>query len=357
MSGLGELLREELRDLSPYPAAPPEWGAVRLCSNENPLGPSPRALEALRRSLSLVHRYPDGSAGSLRQAIARRFGLTPRHVVLGNGSGEVLELAVRAVLRPGEEVVVSHPSFLLYRRLARAHGGREVVVPLRGFEHDLEALRGAISERTRLVVLDNPNNPTGTSLGRGELDPFVEELPPGVLLILDEAYAEYARRRDFPRSWEYVRRGLRVVVLRTFSKAYGLAGVRVGYGLAPPELAAQMDLLRQPFNVSLLAQEAALAALEDEDHLRRTQRLNASQMSLLEEGLREMGLRFVPSQANFLLVEVGPEAERVRLALQERGILVRSMAAYDLPHHLRITVGLPEENRRLLAALREVLRG
>ncbi|RUM88061.1 MAG: histidinol-phosphate transaminase [Thermodesulfatator sp.] len=328
----------------------------KLASNENPLGPSPRALEALGQALNQVHHYPEASYRTLRQALGDRFGVSPEKIVLGNGSNEILELLLRALVSPGEEVLMSNPSFLMYEKLAQAAGARLQKIPLRAKRHDLKAFLEATTPRTRLIFLDHPHNPTGSVLTAEELENFLRALPAGVLVVLDEAYGEFVREPRAARGIELFKSGYAVAVLRTFSKAYGLAGLRIGYGFLPEDLARVLNALRQPFNVNVLAVVAAEAALADEEHLRRTQELTWEGLDYLSQELSALGLKPYPSQANFLLVECGRPARPLYEALLQRGIIVRSMEAYGFPEALRISVGLPEENRALVAALREVLR-
>ncbi|GIW39610.1 MAG: histidinol-phosphate aminotransferase 2 [Candidatus Binatia bacterium] len=352
-----------VRSLEPYsPGMPIEelerrYGirdSIKLASNENPLGPSPRALEAVRESLGELHRYPEGDAFVLRRKLAARLGVSPEALVFGHGSNEVLELVVRAFLSPGEEAVVAEGTFLIYRLIVQAAGGRVRSVPLREFTHDLEGMAEAVGKGTKLVFVANPNNPTGTIVRREEWRRFLEKLPGHVVVVVDEAYGEYVEDPEFPDALAATREKP-VLVLRTFSKIYGLAGLRLGYGVGPPGLVEFLERVRQPFNVGTLAQVAAAAALEDHEHVERSKRLNREGMCRLAEGFRRLGLFWVPSQANFVLVRVGDGA-RIYERLLRRGVIVRPMAAYGFPEFVRVTVGVPEENERLLRSLEEVLR-
>jgi len=354
-----------LAGLSPYPPGKSleevrrELGLkgpiYKLASNENPLGPSPRALEAVRESLTRLHRYPEAANRTLSEALARRYGLRPENVVVGNGSNEVIDLLVKALVSPGDEILMSEPSFLMYEKFGAAAGASLKKVPLKGYRHDLEGILSAVSPRTRIVFLDHPHNPTGSVFSGEEFESFLRGVPGEVVVVLDEAYGEFVREPSAARGVEFLKRGFPVVVLRTFSKAYGLAGLRIGYGLMPEELARVLNALRQPFNVNLLAQVAALAALSDEEHLRRTQELTWEGLDYLSAELERLGLKPLPSQANFLFVECGRPARPLYEALLRRGVIVRSMEAYGFPEALRISVGLPEENRALIEALAEVL--
>ncbi len=354
-----------IRGLEPYPPGKPidelerEYGvtdSIKLASNENPLGPSPKALAAIREVLNDVHRYPDGSCYHLKRALARKLGVSPEALLIGNGSNEIIELAVRTFLRAGEEAVMADQAFVIYRMLVQAQGGRSVCVPLRNFTHDLEGIVDAITPATRLVFLANPNNPTGTIFRRDAWEECLRSLPPEVIVVMDEAYAEYVEDPDYPDTLADLRNEQPIIVLRTFSKVYGLAGLRIGYGVAHPELIEMMNRLRAPFNVNTVAQAAALAALDDHEHVERTRRVNREGMAYLREAFAAMGLETVPSAANFILVRVG-NAARVYDALLRLGVIVRPVPVYGFPEHLRVSVGLPEENRRLVRALRTVLTG
>ena len=343
------------RELAAHLGLRPE-DLCALAANENVLGPSERALEAARAALTEAHLYPDGGATALRTALAERHGVTPEHVVVGNGSNELIELLVRTFVAPGETVVTAWPSFVVYRLATQAAGREVLIAPLRNDRYDLAALAAMVDQRTKLIFIANPNNPTGTYLPRRTLAAFLERMPPSVIVVLDEAYAEYARAEDYPDGIRDFRHLPRLVVLRTFSKIHGLAGLRVGYGVMHPRLVHYLDCVRQPFNVSAPAQAAALAALSDEAHVRRSQAVVREGMGELEQGLTRLGLQVVPSQANFLLVRFPSDALEVVRALRREGILVRDMRAYDMPETVRLTVGTPQMNRRVLESLGRLLR-
>jgi histidinol-phosphate aminotransferase len=357
---LAERVKRHIAELKPYePGKPIETlerelgiaGSIKLASNENPLGPSPKAVAAIQRAAAGVHRYPDGAAHRLRQALSARLGVQPEQLVFGCGCDELLELVAKAFLGPGDEAVFAWPSFAMYPIVVQGMGASAVRVPLDAdLVHDLPALAKAVTPRTRVVIVCNPNNPTGTSVGAADFDAFAAELPPDVLLVVDEAYREYATRPDFPDSLAWVARRPGTAVLRTFSKIYGLAGARIGYGVMDAELASWLDRARHPFNVSLLAEEAALAALGDEDHVRRTLEVTHEGLRFLRHELAALGFETWPSDANFVLVRAG--AGVYDLLLRE-GVIVRPMGGFGLPEHVRITVGTREENERLLAALRK----
>jgi histidinol-phosphate aminotransferase len=328
---------------------------IKLASNENPLGPSPKVLRSLRAHLAEINRYPDGSAYELTGALAAKLEVPPGAILLGNGSNEVIDIAVRTFLRPGEEVVSAAGAFVVYQLATQAAGGTNVVVPMRDHTHDLPAMAAAVTSRTRLIFVANPNNPTGTWVAERAVERFLDELPPDVIAVFDEAYYEYVARRTFPDILRRVRDGRPVFSLRTFSKAYGIAGLRIGYLVGPPAYVAEMNKVREPFNTNHLAQVAAVAALADERHLRRVVRINRRERLRLGSELAALGLEVVPSEANFLLVGVRRDGNALYQELLRRGVIVRPVGNYGYPRHLRVTVGIPEENDRFLAALREAL--
>jgi histidinol-phosphate aminotransferase len=358
-----DMVPEWIQRLEPYPPGMPleelerEYGitgSIKLASNENPFGPSPRAIAAIADALTTLHRYPDGGGFYLRQALAERIGVAADAIILGNGSNDIIELAVRAFLRPGDEAVMADQAFVIYQMVVQAAGAVPRQVPLRRFTHDLEAIHGAIGPTTRLVFLANPNNPTGTIYKRDEWEEFLEAVPPHVLVIADDAYADYVEDPEYPDSLSYQRRDRLLLTLRTFSKIYGLAGVRVGYGVGPLEVIEVLNRIRQPFNVNALAQVAALAALDDQSHVERTRANNREGLAYLRSACEQMGRPYVPSWANFLLIDVGDGA-KVYEALLRRGVIVRPMDVYGFPHHLRVTVGTPGENQRFAESLAAVL--
>jgi histidinol-phosphate aminotransferase len=329
-------------------------GSIKLASNENPLGPSPRALAVLREAVAQVHRYPDGACYYLRRGLAKKLGVSPDALIVGNGSNEILELVVRTFLRAGEDAIMADQAFAIYRLVVQAQGARGIRVPLRQFTHDLNAIADAITPATRIVFLANPNNPTGTIFFREPWEEFLAAVSPDIVVVMDEAYAEYVDDAHYPDSLAALRQERPIVILRTFSKIYGLAGLRVGYGIAQPELIDLMNRVRAPFNVNSLAQAAALAALDDDEHVARTRQVNREGMAYLRAAFAALGLEVVPSWANFLLVRVG-NAARVYDALLREGVIVRPVGFYGFPEHVRVTVGLREENERLIGALKRVL--
>lgn len=326
---------------------------IKLASNENALGPSPRALAAARRVLLKAHLYPDGSGFYLRRALAKKWKLAIENVVLGNGSNEIIELLGHAYLSPGDEVVVSEHAFAVYDIVAKLFGAKIVLAPEKRFCHDLDAMRARITQRTKMIFITNPNNPTGTMVGAREIERFMARVPPRVLVVFDEAYYEFLDRP--PDTLRWVRDGRPVALLRTFSKIAGLAALRIGYGLMPAEIASWLQRVRQPFNVNALAQAAAQAALKDSAHIRRTRTMTKQGRRYLERQFAQLGLDYVSSGANFVMVRVG-DGNAVFQRLLRRGVIVRPLANYRLPEWIRVTVGTMPQNRAFLAALSEVLR-
>jgi len=329
--------------------------SIKLASNENPLGPSPRAVAAARQALPGVHRYPDSSGYELTRKLAARLGVAPEKIVIGNGSDDIIGMLAAAFLRPGDEVVMPKPSFQMYEIAARAAGAVPVEVALKGFRTDVEAMAARLTPRTRIVFVNTPHNPTGSIVTRAELEALMALLPAEVILVIDEAYIEFMRDPAGPDSVDYVSGDRPVVGLRTFSKAYGLAGLRIGYGIMPAEVAEILNRVRQPFNVNLPAQVAAAAALDDFEFLEETLRVVHAGVDYLQRSLTALGLDCRPTQANFLMFQVPGSAQRVFDGLLDRGIIVRPLASYGYPDHIRVNAGRPEENQRFVEALREVL--
>ncbi len=328
---------------------------IKLASNENPRGPGPAVHAALARAATTLARYPDGSGYRLKQALARHLGVSARQISLGNGSNDVLELVARVALSPGNEGVVSAHAFVVYPLAVISHGGKLVTVPAREWTHDLDAMARAITAATRIVFIANPNNPTGTWVRRHPLTEFLDRVPPHVVTVLDEAYFEYVREADYPNGIELLERYPNLVVTRTFSKVYGLAGMRVGYCVSHPDIADLLNRVRQPFNVSTLALECAEAALGDREFVRTSADINADGMEQLRRGLDQLGIVYIPSAGNFLCIDVRRAAAPVYEALLRLGVIVRPIAGYGMPNHLRVTVGLREENARFLDALAHVI--
>ncbi len=330
-------------------------GSFKLASNENPLGPSPKAIRALAEKLDQLHLYPDGDCFYLKRALAGKLSVAPHQLIFGNGSNELIELAVRTFMRPGDEAVMAHQSFIIYRLVVQAAGCCSKVVPLKNFTHDLEAISRANSSKTRLVFLANPNNPTGTIYRRREWEAFLKGLSPDVLLVVDEAYFEYVAEPDYPDSLSYHAEGRNILTLRTFSKLYGLAGLRIGYGVGHKEAIDLMQRVRQPFNVNTAAQWAALAALDDEEHVKKSIKANRAGGEYLRRELSRLGLGQVQSHANFILFRVA-KVQEVYTELLKKGVIVRPMAGYDMPDYIRVTIGKNEENIKFINELERIIK-
>jgi histidinol-phosphate aminotransferase len=329
---------------------------VKLASNENPRGPSPAVRAAIAAATDDVSRYPDGDGFELKAALSARYRVSPFQLVLGNGSNDVLELVTQAFLRPGDHAVYSQHAFVVYPLATQARGATGIEVPARDYGHDLPAMRAAITPQTRIVFVANPNNPTGTWIAPEPLRAFIASVPNDVLVVLDEAYNEYLEPARHAESTAWIAEHPNLIVSRTFSKAYGLAALRVGYGIMDAKVADMLNRVRQPFNVNALAQAAAVAALADTVYVDESRALNSAGMRKLMEGMRALGLAYVPSHANFLLIRVG-NAAHVYQRLLEQGVIVRPVAGYGLPEFLRVTVGLPAENQRFLDAVATALGG
>jgi len=359
---INDLVPPYICELAPYvPGRPIEeverelnMPVIKLASNENPLGPSPLAIEAAQKALSSSNRYPDGNGFYLREALSKKHAIPAENIILGGGSTELIDLSGRIALVPGDCGVTSYGSFPLYHIAIRATGARYFDVPMREYHFDLEAIAREMPEETKLIFLANPNNPTGTMFSADKLDAFLAHIPEHILVVLDEAYCDYVDASNYSRSIEIVRGGRNLLVLRTFSKVYGLAGLRIGYGIGPAALLAEMNKIRGPFNTSGIAQAAALAALDDTEHVRRSIESNRVGLAQLTSGLQKLGIKFVPSVANFLLVIFGTETEPLVEALLKHGVIVRPMRWMGFPSAIRVTVGTHEENQKFLHALNEV---
>lgn len=355
-----ELLPAWSNRIRPYPPGKPteeverELGrtAIKLASNENPYGPSPRAIEAIRRSLDHIYLYPDGNGYYLRQKLAELQNLHMDQVILGAGSTDLIELVAKTFLTGGDEAITSESAFYIYRLAIEEMGAGLRLAPLRGMAFDLAGIARIVTQRTKVIYLANPNNPTGTMFTAAELDRFLSAIPARVLVVLDEAYFDYVQRADYSHSLDYVRGGQNVLVLRTFSKVHGLAGLRIGYGMGHSDLIAALNRIRSPFNASSLAQAAALASLEDSEHVNRSVESNALEMKFVTEELTLAGVRYTPSVANFLLIDTGRDCEEDFARLLRQGVIVRPMKLYGFPTSLRVTIGKHEENEQFLGALR-----
>jgi len=356
-----------IRAIAPYQPGKPiaelaremglnEADIVKLASNENPLGIAPRARAALLGEVDTLALYPDGNGFVLKNALSVRLGVAIDHIVLGNGSNDCLEMVARAMLGPGSSAVYAEHAFAVYPLATQAVGATGIEVPAHEFGHDLDAMRAAIRPDTRVVFLANPNNPTGTLLPVAAVRTFLDAVPATVAVVLDEAYGEYLEAGERAPAAEWLQRYPNLIVSRTFSKAYGLAGLRVGYAVARPEVADLLNRVRQPFNVNSLALSAAAAALDDAEFLAESKRVNDAGMAQLTAGFRELGLDWIPSRGNFICVRVG-NAAAVFQTLLKKGVIVRPVANYGLPEYLRVSIGLPAQNARFLAALSESLAG
>jgi histidinol-phosphate aminotransferase len=353
-----------VRGLQPYQPGKPieelqrELGLsdiVKLASNENPLGPSPLALAAAEKALQDLHLYPDASGFELKKKLAAKLAVKEHQFTLGNGSNDVLDLIARTFLGPGCSAVFSQHAFIVYPIAVQAVGARAIVTPAKDWGHDLDAMAAAIEEDTGVVFIANPNNPTGNYLNRTSMDAFLAKVPDRVMVVLDEAYVEFAGAADFPDGLTYLKKYPNVIVTRTFSKAYGLAGLRVGYGVSSLAVADLLNRVRAPFNVSMPALAAAVAVLDDEDYLQQSQQVNRDGMVQICVGLTELSLEFIPSLGNFIAFELPSDAMPVYQALLREGVIVRPVGVYQMPNHLRVSIGLAEENSRFLVALKKVL--
>lgn len=364
MSGLFPTAKENLSRVHNYQPGKPieelerEYGvkdAVKMASNENALGPSPKAIKAMRRSLSEVHRYPDGGCFYLREKLAKQLRVRREELVFGNGSDELLVFAVRAFVSAGDEIVIADPTFLIYEIAAQAENGRVVKVPMKDFRYDLDGMLAKIGPRTKLVFIANPDNPVGTYISEKKLTAFLRSVPASVVVVLDEAYYEFAMpRRDYPDSLELLKRHPNLFVTRTFSKAYGLSGLRVGFGVGAPDIVAALNKVREPFNVNRLAQEAAVAALDDHAHLRRTLKMVEEGRRYLTEQLTLRGFSCVDTATNFILADFKSDTKALYEALLKKGVIVRPMAAWGLKTFMRVTIGKMDENRRFIRALTQI---
>lgn len=359
---MGLEVHPDIQSLSPYVPGKPveelqrELGltrVIKLASNENPLGPSPKAMAALSGAQTTLHRYPDGGGTQLRQAIGDRWKVAGDQIILGNGSDEILGLLARTFLNPGDEAIMADHTFVIYKMEVTAVHGKPVVVPLVDWTHDLESMARAITPRTKLLFLCNPNNPTGTMVTTEAVDRLMARVPEDVIVVFDEAYFEYVRSPHFPDAMTYVKQGRNAIVLRTFSKIYGLAGLRIGYGVSTAEIVGFLNRVRPPFNANSLAQKAALAALGDDEHVAKSRTVNTAGMEQLEQGLRALGMTPIPSETNFLYFDAKRDGRSVFDALLQEGIIVRHIEGTMI----RVTIGLTDENDAFLRAFKKVLGG
>ena len=354
------MVNKNILEITPYQPGKPieevkrEMGlkeVIKLASNENPLGPSPKAVSAIKKALSKINRYPEGSCFYLRRALSKKLKIAPGSLIFGNGSDEIIDIIIKTFSVPRDEILTSDVTFLEYKIISQQNGRKAVTVPLRNFRYDLEAIKERISLETRIIFIANPNNPTGSYLGKRDIEEFLSGLPEDVLVVFDEAYLEFMEKKDFPRSLDYVKSGKNVVILRTFSKIYGLAGLRIGYAIANEECISYLERARQPFNVNMLAQEAAIAALGDMGFVDKTKKLVSQGKRYLEKELKRLDLEFVPSAANFILIDLKEDGFKVSRDFLKKGVIVRDMRQYGLDNFIRVTVGLRKENEKFVKTL------
>ncbi len=352
---------DNIQSITPYvPGKPIEElerelgisGSIKLASNENPLGPSPKAVVSIKKAVEGLNRYPDGSGFYLSQALAKKCGVDLSQVILGNGSNELIELIVRTFVQPGEEIISADPSFVVYKLITQAAGGTIVIVPCTNMRHDLDIMAGRITPKTKIVFIANPNNPTGTMNTKAEMDRFMAHVPDHVLVAVDEAYYEYVTHAEYPDSLDYLKDDRNIIALRTFSKIYGLAGLRIGYGITTAWIAEMMNKVRQPFNTNSLGQIGALAALSDRKHVEKSIAINNEGKQYLYQSLGQLDVAFIPTEANFILFETALDGKEVYTALLKQGVIIRPMGG----KRLRVTIGLPEENKRFIAELEKILK-
>ncbi len=355
---------EYVKNLTPYVPGKPveelerELGirdAIKIASNENSLGPSPLAMDAVVKALGKINRYPDGDAYYLKNKLAKRLDVKPENLIFGNGSNEIIEIVARTFMKPGDEAVLGEFAFIVFPIVTQAVGARAVISPMPELTHDLRDMFKRITPKTKAVFIANPNNPTGTMVRRDEFEWFLERVPNDIIVVVDEAYFDYVDDLEYPNSLDYHSLEKSIITVRTFSKIYGLAGLRLGFGVSSEEIISYMSRVREPFNVNSLAQIAAMAALDDEEHVRRSKEVNREGLKYLARELKKLDLSFSPSFANFILVDLGANPIPVYNALLREGVIVRPVINYGLKTHIRVTVGLPEENERFIGAVKKVL--
>lgn len=361
MNKLTNLLNPEVINIKPYSPGKPicelarELGLsniIKLASNENPLGPGPKAIQAINTELGEVARYPVGDAFELRHKLAQHLEVDPEQITFGNGSNEVLTLIAKAFLNPDVEVIFSQYAFIVYKIASQLTGAKIIETPARNWGHDLEAMQNAITTKTRLIFIANPNNPTGTLLKTKQLKQFIENIPDNIIVVVDEAYHEYVQDPEYQSAINWMKQHPNLIITRTFSKAYGLAGLRIGYSISHPEIAKVLNAIREPFNVNHLAQVAAHASLDDKDHVAKSIEINNQGMQQLQHGFDDLGIEYIPSQANFITINVAQPAIEIYEQLLHQGIIVRPLNGYNMPNSLRTTIGLPDENKALLNAMK-----
>ncbi|OGB89005.1 histidinol-phosphate transaminase [candidate division WOR-1 bacterium RIFCSPHIGHO2_01_FULL_53_15] len=349
------LVREPVKNIPEYipGKTPKEPGVVKLASNENPFGPSPKALEAIADEAKKLQIYPDQKSSLLREALAKKFGLADQNVICGNGSDDLLQIIGATYLNPGDEVIIAKNTFSVYELVSRIFDGKMVFVGLKDYSLDLEAIAAAITPKTKIVFLTNPNNPTGTIFTAAQFDALMKKVPENVLVVVDEAYAEFVESRDFPDAVKYIKAGRNVLVLRTLSKFYGLAGLRLGYALGPQELIAPMFKTKMPFNVNRLAQAGGLAALGDKEFLDKTYKNNAEGKQYLYAEFDKLKLEYKKTEANFIFIDLKKSADELFMTMMKKGVIVRPLSSFGLPQAIRISIGTRDQNEKLAAALKE----
>lgn len=359
-------IKTHLKNLNPYPPGKTideikrelniSGKICKLNSNENPLGPSPKVIEVLKNSLSKIHYYPEASYWKLKKALAEIWNVSTEQIILGNGSNEIIDFLFKALIEPDDEIIISKPSFLMYEKFAQIYGIKVKAIALtEELTHNLDEILKNISKKTKIIFLDHPHNPSGSVIEREAWENFLGKIPTHILVVIDEAYGDFIENSSIPLGIEFLRKKYKILILRTFSKAFGLAGLRLGYGITFLELSKILDLVRQPFNINILAYEAGLAVLEDRDYIEKSINLVKEERKYLIENLKSLGLKVYPSQANFIMVDFGEKAEFLYQELLKRGILVRPLKAYGFPNALRISIGLPEENKALFENLKNLL--
>lgn len=357
------LPRKSILNIEPYIPGKPieevrrELGlrdVVKMASNENPLGPSPKAVAAIKKHLFSINRYPEGGCFYLRQVLSKRLEVKPEQLIFGNGSDELIILALRSFVNEGDEVVVAEPTFLIYEIASEIHGARVKKIPTRYFKYDLKAMKEAINKQTKICFIANPDNPNGTYVTKYELEEFLKDLPPTVLVFIDEAYFDFVEEKDYPDGTDYISTG-NVIITRSFSKSYGLAGLRIGYGISSQAIIRYMESAREPFNVNSVAQVAALAALKDKNFLSKTKKLVRDGKKFLYSEFKELGLKYIPSVTNFILIDVGKDTDQLCKRLLKKGIIVRDMKAWGLDAFIRVTVGTEKENKRFIKELKRII--
>lgn len=358
------LVSDGIKQITPYVPGKPleelerEYGikdAIKMASNENPLGPSPKAVEAIKNSLISIHRYPDANSFLLKEKLSKKLGIPQECILPANGSNEIIELTLKAFLKPGYEVIIPEPTFSIYTKFTLALDGIPIKVPLKNFGTNLKAIEDKIDSKTRIIFINNPNNPTGTIVKKAEFEAFLKTMPENIIVVLDEAYGEFVEEPDFPQGRNYLSGPRWVITLRTFSKAYGLAGLRIGYGLASRELTHYLNKIRQPFNVNSLAHVAACAALEDDEHFEKTIRVVSEGRTYLYQELDRLGVTYIPTQSNFMMIQIGKDCHQVYESLLREGVIVRPLSSFGFPEYIRLSVGTYGENKRFINTFKKAL--